>query len=217
MNQYKAIIFDLDGTLLDTIDDLADSMNSVLARLECPTHPRDSYKYFVGNGVEVLARRVLPDDRQDTESIKQCVNEMLFEYNKRWTIKTRPYQGIDRMLDSLLEQELKLNVLSNKPESLTREAVEYFLGEWPFTIVAGARSDIPKKPDPAGALKIAAALGLKPEQFLYLGDTNTDMQTAISAGMFPIGALWGFRTASELEEAGARLMIKHPSEMLDHL
>ncbi len=215
MNNYKAVIFDLDGTLLDTLDDLADSMNAVLCRLNCPPHKKDAYKYFVGDGLHTLARRVLPADQQ--KQVEHCAKEMLKEYSKRWADKTSLYAGIDQLLNGLLEKEFKLAILSNKPDAYTQKTAQKFLNSWPFSIILGARDHVPKKPDPAGAIEIARTLNLPPAQCLYMGDTNTDMETASAAGMFSIGVLWGFRKEKELQDSGAQLILKHPTELIDHL
>ena len=212
--RYDAVLFDLDGTLLDTLDDLTESMNSVLVRMGHPPHERDAYKYFVGNGIRKLAKRCLPEDCQDDDSVKSCMETMREEYGKRWAEKTRPYDGIPELLGSLQDLGIKKVVLSNKPDALTRVAVNHFLSEWRFDLIKGAIDGVPKKPDPVQALEMAKMLHIPPARFLYLGDTNTDMRTACAAGMTPIGALWGFRTESELMESGAAHVIKRPEELL---
>lgn len=213
----KAIIFDLDGTLLNTLEDLADSMNSVLMRMGLPTHPVDAYKYFVGDGIEKLASRALPETHQDKETVKSCVEEMQREYGAHWRVKTCPYKGIDAMLNSLAERSISLNVLSNKPDALTQLTVSAFFSSYSFDMVSGAKKEIPKKPDPTGALHIVKALNLSRDQFLYLGDTKTDMETARNAGIFALGALWGFRTASELRASGAHALLEQPLDILQHI
>lgn len=196
---FKAVIFDLDGTLLDTLTDLADSMNAVLKRLGLPVHPRDAYRTFVGDGLETLARRVLSGHNHSPAMLQCCIEGMRTEYQRRWADKSAPYEGISELLNALTSRSLKLTILSNKPDDFTRLLVNHFLSSWHWSQVRGARPETPKKPDPTGALAIAGELKLAPAHFLYLGDTNTDMRTAIAAGMVPIGALWGFRTRAELE------------------
>jgi len=212
---YNAVLFDLDGTLLDSIEDLADSMNEVLARWELPQHPVEAYKYFVGDGMEQLAERALPRERRDEATVARCIREMRQEYQTRWNAKTRPYAGIPEMLDALTERGMTKVVLSNKPEEFTRKMVAGLLSRWRFEVVAGQKPDVPIKPDPAGALRIAEQLEIPPKAFLYLGDTNTDMKTAVAAGMFPIGVLWGFREADELLAHGARVLLEKPMDLLD--
>lgn len=213
--KYKAVIFDMDGTLLDTIQDLAESMNEVLRRCNFPAHPVESYKNFVGDGVEALARCVLPEDRRDPDTVSECVSAMSKEYWMRWQKNTGPYQGVPELLDALVERGVKLSILSNKPDEFARIMAAALLPRWTFEPVLGARPSVPKKPDPAGALEIAGQLSISPEECLYLGDTATDMKTAKAAGMYPVGVLWGFRTAEELKKSGAKIIIEDPLELLE--
>ena len=210
----EAVVFDLDGTLLDTLEDLADSMNAVLATGGFPTHKPDAYRYFVGEGVEKLVRRALPADAVSDRFVPQCIDAMKAEYATRWADKTVAYDGIPGLLDALTSRGLAMAVLSNKPDEFTRMAVAELLKPWTFEPVCGARPDLPKKPDPTGARSIASALSIAPERCLYLGDTRTDMETAIGAGMFAVGATWGFRPRAELEAAGAQALAAEPHEVL---
>ncbi|HHW03432.1 MAG TPA: HAD family hydrolase [Thermoanaerobacterales bacterium] len=215
--KYEAVLFDLDGTLLDTLQDLADSMNSVLSRRGFPVHDIEKYRYFVGDGMYNLVLRTLPPNNREEEIIKQCLKELKDEYGRRWANTTRPYEGICELLDKLSDMGLKKAVLSNKPHDFTRLIIDKLLPDWSFDAVVGQREGVPKKPDPTAALAIADALKIPPEKFLYLGDTNTDMKTANAAGMYAVGALWGFREAEELVESGAKVLIKHPKELLNIL
>ncbi|MDD3580591.1 MAG: HAD family hydrolase [Desulfobacca sp.] len=212
--RYQAVIFDLDGTLLDTLADLAASMNYVLARFGCPTHEVEAYKYFVGGGMENLARRALPEDRRDEATVAQSFAALMADYHQRWTEHTHPYPGIPELLEGLTARRIRMTILSNKPDDFSKMCVARLLPDWHFELVVGVRPGGPIKPDPAGALEIAAALNLPPAAFLYLGDTSTDMQTATAAGMFAVGALWGFRTAEELSRNGAQVLIARPPELL---
>jgi phosphoglycolate phosphatase len=214
---FNAVLFDLDGTLLDTLEDLANSTNAVLERHGLPVHPLASYKYFVGDGVESLARRALPQDLLDDALLAECMAAIREEYGRRWHEKTHPYAGIAELLDTLTARGVRMAVLSNKPDQFTQLTVQYFLPHWRFDAVRGARAGKPKKPDPGVALEIAAELAVPPCEFLYLGDTNTDMATAIGAGMYPVGALWGFRPAEELIESGAKELIERPMDLVKHL
>ena len=211
---FEAVIFDLDGTLLDTIADLTDSMNIALSHLGFPGHDVESCKMFVGDGVEMFAFRALPEHSRDQAMVTKCAAFMREEYSKRWAKKTRPYDGVPELLDELSRRNLKMAILSNKPDDSTKEMVAEILSKWRFHPVAGAQLSVPKKPDPTRAIQISQELRVSPEQFLYLGDTGTDMRTAQGAGMFAVGALWGFRTAEELEHAGAKVLVKHPREVL---
>jgi phosphoglycolate phosphatase len=212
--KFKAVLFDLDGTLLNTLDDLADSMNSALEQMGFPGHPVASYKVFVGDGVEVLVRRALPADHLDEATVTDCVRAMRREYDRRMFDKTRPYPGIPELLDGLTKKNVVLGVLSNKPDGPTRTIVGQMLPRWKFAAVAGQRPGVHKKPDPSGALAIARDLNLAPADFLYLGDTSTDMKTAVSAGMYPVGAAWGFRDERELRESGAKAVATYPTDVL---
>ncbi|MCJ7833476.1 MAG: HAD family hydrolase [Deltaproteobacteria bacterium] len=214
---HKAIIFDLDGTLLDTIDDLTDSMNQALSRFGFLGHDRETYKFFVGDGIEALARRALPPENSNEEMVARCVEAMREEYALRWDKKTRPYPGIPELLDALSQRRWPIAILSNKPNDSSQMVVAKLLPKWPFQIVLGARPTVPQKPDPTSALEIAETMHLPPEQFLYLGDTGTDMKTAVDAGMFPVGVLWGFRTAQELMAHGAKALIEKPLDLLQYL
>jgi phosphoglycolate phosphatase len=214
---HEAVIFDLDGTLLNTIEDLADSMNLVLSRFGFKGHDQEAYKYFVGDGIEVLVQKALPSENRNPELIAQCLAAMREEYALRWNNKTRPYPGIPELLDALSQKKVSICILSNKPDDSTREIVAKLLPKWSFQIVLGARPSVPKKPDPTGALEICGLLHLAPDRILYLGDTGTDMITANKAGMFPVGALWGFRTAEELTNHGARVLIQNPMDLIQFL
>ena len=215
---FQAIILDVDGTLLDTLRDLADSMNSTLRHFGFPVHKLEKYKYFVGEGIENLVRRSLPDsDKTDPGLISRCIEMMQQIYERNWNVKSRPYPGIPELLDALTARGLKMAVLSNKPHELTQKAIEGLLPAWRFEVVMGERPPVPRKPDPSSALEIANRLGVEPARFLYLGDTATDMKTANAAAMYAVGALWGFRNAEELIESGAKKLIAKPAELLELL
>jgi len=212
---YQAVLFDLDGTLLDTLEDLSDSTNAALAELGIPGHPLEAYKQFVGDGLENLLRRVLRQEPLDEALLVRGIELTRREYAGRWAKKSKPYPGIPDLLDRLSRQGIPMAVFSNKPDEFTQLCVTQLLSGWHFEAVQGATSELPRKPDPRGALAIAAQMGIAPGKILYLGDTNTDMQTAVAAGMFPVGALWGFRTADELLASGAASLVKTPTEVLD--
>jgi phosphoglycolate phosphatase len=216
--KYKAVLFDLDGTLLDTLDDLGDSMNAVLAAHGYATHPIRSYAAFVGDGVHNLVRRALPAEAGKNDAlVNELVPLMRSEYSRRWKAKTRLYDGIPELLDGLSARGLRMAVLSNKPHPATLEVVAHFLPRWKFDLTLGARPDVPLKPDAGAALEVSRQLGVPPEAFLYLGDTDTDMLTASAAGMFAVGVLWGFRSAEELLSSGANVIIPDPRDVLSLL
>ena len=214
---YKAVLFDLDGTLLDTIEDIGDAANRVLKQNGFPAHNMDTYSRFVGDGATNLIIRALPEDKRIDTVIHPCLDAFLEDYGRNWNVKTRPYDGIPELLDALTARRLKMAVLSNKPHEYTKQCMEGFLSDWNFDVVFGQRDDVPRKPDPAGALEIAEQLSIPPSDFLYLGDTETDLKTSIAAGMFPVGVLWGFRSAEELQENGAKVLIKRPLDIMNIL
>ncbi len=212
--RFQAVIFDLDGTLLNTLAEIADSMNAVLVRNGFPAHETGAYRYLTGDGVRALAERSLPESARDEAMIAACIEELRKEYADRWGKKTRPYPGIPELLSALARRGVRLNILSNKLDEFTKRAAEDFLSEVGFDFVIGAKPDLPSKPDPSGALLIAGRLEIHPARFLYLGDSGVDMMTAVGAGMFPVGALWGFRDEKELRENGAKATICSPAELL---
>ncbi|MCX7995653.1 MAG: HAD family hydrolase [candidate division WOR-3 bacterium] len=214
---FKAVIFDLDGTLLDTIQDIADSMNAVLTSLGFPIYKIDDYYYLVGEGIDALCRKVIPEDFNTPELITRCVEMMKVEYHKNWFKNTKPYPGISELLIELQKRKIKMAVHSNKLDEFTKLFIQKFFPQINFSAVVGASVEIPKKPAPDGALYIAHIFNIPPEQIVYLGDSNIDIRTAVAAGMYPVGALWGFRSANELLQAGAKYLIRKPEELLEIL
>lgn len=215
--RYRVVLFDLDGTLLNTIDDISNAMNTVLDRFGFPGHDKNEYKYFVGDGIDTLVGRALPENQRDEATMAKCVSAMIEEYEMKATKNTRPYPGIPDLLDALHAQGVRMAVLSNKPDGPTKSLVSSLLSAWKFDAVVGSRLNIPLKPDPTGAIEIAAHMGIPPEQFIYCGDTEIDMRMARVARMYPVGALWGYRTADELRAAGAEALIGKPIELLDFI
>jgi phosphoglycolate phosphatase len=214
---YRAVIFDLDGTLLNTLDDLGNAMNRTLEHEGFPTHPIDAYRYFVGNGVMMLVKRAVPEDHQDDDTIQRCLTTFMTDYQQHCQIDTRPYEGIAEMLDVLSARGMKQAVLSNKPDAEAKRCVADLLTDWSFEVVLGHREGMPHKPDPSGAREIAELFQLPPSEILYIGDTSIDMQTAIAARMFPVGVLWGFRSREELVQSGAQTVVEHPLDIVSLL
>ena len=210
---FKGILFDLDGTLVNSLEDLADSMNQVLREFDCPVHQPEAYRYFVGRGIRNLVRDALPESRRDEPTIAACHRRMLEVYHDNCLNKTSPYDGIIDLLDELKSRRLKLAVLSNKADELTGKTVAALLPDY-FDAVLGMRAEEHRKPHPLGALQISERLGVGPQEMLYLGDSSIDMETAANAGMYAVGALWGFRTKEELLASGARQVIEHPLDLL---
>jgi len=214
---FKSVIFDLDGTLLDTLDDISDSANAVLARNGYPTHTKNEYRFFVGDGAPVLVRRVLPEAARTETTIQRLYQEFRSEYGRNWKTKTRPYDGVPAMLDRLGRGGFKLAVLSNKPDDFTKMCVVELLSTSRFDIVSGQRDEVPPKPDPTGALWITRELGVIPGECMFVGDTSIDIKTAVAAGMKPVGVAWGFRPVEELESAGADRILEAPGDIFSLL
>lgn len=210
---FKAVLFDLDGTLLDTLEDLGASVNRVLQRAGFPVHPIDSYRYFVGEGASMLVERSLPPAHRQPAEVKHFLAEYRAEYERSWAQTTKPYEGIPELLDELVNRGLRLGILSNKPHGMTLKCVEHYLARWHFAVVLGQRDQVARKPDPSGAHEAAGIMQVAPGEVLYVGDTATDMQTARAAGMFALGCTWGFRTEKELQENGAHAIAHHPREI----
>jgi phosphoglycolate phosphatase len=212
--KFEAVIFDLDGTLLDTIEDIADSMNVILSRFGFPVHPKDKYLEFVGEGLEALARKALPEEGRKGEIMNRCIEEMKAVYAERWSLTTRPYPGIPELLDELSTRDFRLSVLSNKAEVFTKQMVKALLGKWHFVEVRGLSSECPRKPDPCGAKLCADRMKVDPGSCIFLGDSGIDMETATRAGMLPVGALWGYQNRETLLSHGARIILEDPRDLI---
>lgn len=213
---YRAILFDLDGTLLNTIEDIADSANLALTENGLSPYPVERYKYFVGNGVSILIQRLTADMPEKYDGVREKYIQH-YEQERMCERKTQPYPGIVELLREMNRRGVPVSVLSNKPHQSARDVIARYFADIDFAQVFGQREGVPVKPDPAAASEIAALLGIPPEEFLYVGDTSVDMQTGRAAGMHPVGVLWGFRTRKELEESGARGIICNPMELCDLL
>ena len=213
--KYAAVLFDLDGTLVNTLEDLAASVNQALAQLSLPGHSVDSFRFKVGNGSRMMVSRSLPAQRQDL--IETVLQLQQAYYREHLCDHSGPYPGVGEMVGALQNRGFKLAVLSNKPDEATRQIIAACFAPGVFEVVAGNRADLPLKPDPAAALWVAGQLGVAASRIAYLGDTGTDMQTATRAGMFAIGAAWGFRDREELLQNGAQAIIERPEQLPDLL
>jgi len=212
---FEAIIFDLDGTLLNSIVGIADAMNILLRRLGYPTHSEETYKQFVGEGIVELVTRAVPAEKREAHDTDELVAGYRSIYAETWPDSSPPYEGIPELLDALASMNKKLSVLSNKSDDFTRRMVSALLPRWTFEVVRGVLSDGRRKPDPFSALEIAGKTGIAPVKTMFVGDSAVDMQTAVNAGMYGVGVLWGFRGAEEMLENGARKLIEHPMALLD--
>lgn len=214
--RFKGIIFDLDGTLVNSLEDISDAMNTVLTGLNYPTHTYDTYQYFIGSGLRNLVSKALPASNNSDEQIEICFDCMINEYREVCTIKTKPYEGVVTLLDDLVSRNIKLAVFSNKADELTKKIASEIFPEH-FETAIGLSTEELKKPNPFEALEISKSWNLKPEEILFVGDSDIDMQTAINANMFGVGVSWGYRTEEELIGSGAKVVINKPSELIEIL
>jgi len=211
----KALIFDLDGTLSYTLDSIAKSGNVALEEIGFSPLPTDNYRYYCGDGAEELVKRILIDSGDTELKRYQELREKYRETFKKYSeYKVRPYEGMTDTISKLKEMGYRLAVLSNKPHEQCIEVVNKLYGENTFELIQGNTPSTRRKPSPDGAVLIADKLGLDADDFLYVGDTATDMQTGNGAGMTTVGVLWGYRDEKELREAGAAYLIKSPEEIL---
>ncbi len=206
----RGVIFDLDGTLVDSLGDIAAAMNRSLAARGFPTHPVDAYRTFIGEGVQKLAERALPPGQQQEKAA--LLQAYQADYAENLLETSAPYPGIPELLDALSARAIPMAILSNKPDAPTRRMVETLLGKWHFRAVAGERPGVPRKPDPAAALELARAMEVAASAVSFVGDTLVDVSTARAAGMRPLGVLWGFR-AREVAATGV-CTVQHPGELL---
>ena len=215
MKTYQAVIFDLDGTLVNSLDDLADSVNKVLQSYNFPTHDIESYKYRVGNGIRKLMERSLPEDKK--ELLDEALEKFKIVYAKHNLDKTAPYPQINELLSKLKEKNIKLGICTNKHDEAAKDIVKILFGDDIFDEIIGDKAGLKRKPDPAKVLAMAKDWNLKAEQIAYLGDSGVDMQTAFNANMLAVGVLWGFRKKVELLENKADMLIENPLELLDKI
>lgn len=209
---YRAVLFDLDGTLADTLVDIADAANHALERLGRPRIEVARFRYLAGQGLEHLMSHALAPG--NGELVPRGIELFREYYAMHSEDHTAPYDGIPALLDELTRRGITIAVLSNKPHEATRALVARVFERWEFAAVIGARPGVPLKPDPTSALEMAASLNIPAAGCLYVGDTMVDMKTAVGAGMFPAGVLWGFRGEAELRENGARAILSRPGDLL---
>ncbi len=210
----KLIIFDLDGTLLNTLADLAAATNQALDKLHFPTHPTQAYLRFVGNGINKLFERALPEAARTPENVLRVRNLFVPYYHEHGTDLTRPYDGIPAVLQQLQARGIKLAVASNKYQAATQELVKHFFPEIAFAAVLGQREGLPTKPNPLFVQEILTQTGIAPADTLYVGDSDVDMQTARNAGVEACAVLWGFRSEEELRAYSPAHMVRKPGEIL---
>ena len=212
----KLVLFDLDGTLINSIDDLADSTNYALQQCGLPLHTVDEYKYFVGNSVDPLIRRALPEEEKENQELFDRVKKIYLSYYAAHSKdKTRPYPGISDLLSRCNKAGVLVAVVSNKPDDITADVVRYYFPQIHFAATMGPTEGIPKKPDPAGVREVLRITGIALEDALYVGDTWVDMQTAQNSGVQSCGVLWGFRTRQELVENHADFIAANAAELAE--
>jgi len=222
--QIKAIIFDLDVTLIDSIVDIANAMNASLKELGYPEHPVEAYKSFIGDGQMELARKVLPEDKRTPENIDALAKKYWDNYDIEWYLHTNIFSGVLYLIQLAVARKIKLAILSNKPHYFTKKMIRHFFRgamirhtKNPFGVYSGEEPDRPRKPDPTVALELAERMKVKPKYCAIVGDSVVDIKTAKNAGMIAIGASWGYGNKKDLQEAGADLIFDSPTQMSAYL
>jgi len=212
----KAIIFDLDGTLVDSIYDIGTAVNGALDFFNLPPSPLESYSEMVGDGLLTVVKKAAPSSTS-ADIIQEILKKTFEFYEHCYDKQTKIYPSIDNLLNSLTEKQIKLAILSNKQDYFTKKITESVLRKWKFEPVLGSRENIPRKPDPYTLNQIISDLNIDKNNCLYVGDSGSDMKTAISAEVTPIGVSWGYRPVSDLIQNGASKIIDHPMDLLHYL
>ncbi|MDO4608730.1 MAG: HAD family hydrolase [Clostridia bacterium] len=210
----KAVLFDLDGTLADSLIDLADGVNRALVQKGYPTHPVDAFKYFVGDGIPKMIERALPESDRNADTVNELKNIFLPYYGVHYADNTYAYAGCPELVSTLKQKGFIVAVVTNKDQIMANEVVTSLYGNV-FDLIFGKRDGIPAKPDPTAALMAMEQLGVKPHECVFIGDSGMDVATAVNSGAVPVGELWGFRQRDELLANGAKYIISEPKELLD--
>ncbi|EDS72484.1 HAD family hydrolase [Anaerofustis stercorihominis] len=217
MENIKAAIFDLDGTIINTLTDLANAGNYVLKKNGFPIHDNEEYRFFVGSGIRNLCIRILPEDKKnDEEWILKIFDQFNEYYGKHYMDNTCAYDGINEMLDTLIKNDIKVAVLTNKGHEFTVPMLKKVFGEFPFSVILGKTDKYPVKPSRECIMHVIGELDVKSSECIYIGDSNVDMKTAINGDIENIiGVSWGFRPIEELKEAGAKYIVDTPKEIIE--
>ena len=214
--KFAAVIFDLDGTLINSLEDIADSTNEALAKYGFSEQPYESYKLFIGNGMRQLMKNAVSQNTEES-LIDNILKDFRVIYNRNYINKTRPYNNVVAVLEKLKQMGIRMSICSNKADKMTNEIVEKTIGKEYFDVIFGEREGVPRKPDPTSLLEAAQHMGVNPENTIYIGDSGGDMISAKNAGMLAAGALWGFRSREELVENGAQILLSDPMDLVEYI
>jgi phosphoglycolate phosphatase len=212
--RYQALVFDMDGTLLNTLEDLALATNRALTHHGFDPHPTESYRLFVGSGARMLIERALPSEACTESTIDACLATFKAYYDVHWADHTALYSGMADLLTQVQELGLDMAILTNKPQAFAESCVKQFLSGWSWRVVQGQVEGVALKPSAEISVRVTESLGVAPEEVLYIGDSNVDVLTAQNAGYDCAGVTWGFRSEQELREAGAQIIAHHPDDIL---
>ncbi|MBO4733846.1 MAG: HAD-IA family hydrolase [Clostridia bacterium] len=210
----RSVLFDLDGTLADSLFDLAAATNYAIGKFGFPPREVECFKYFAGDGMPKMIERALPEYNNSAETVAKIMPVFLSYYSKHFCDSTAAYNGMIDLIDELKRRGIKVAVVTNKDENMAYKVVEKLYGKR-FDLIIGKREGIPAKPDPAAALIAMRELCVKPDECVFVGDSKMDVKTGVNSGAFPVGVLWGFRKRDELSEGGAKKIISEPKELLD--
>ena len=216
--KFKAFIFDLDGTLTDSVQDLMESINFALSSQNFPTLTLEEAIKKIGNGIDKLVIDALPEKhRENKKIIARSLELMAQKYSQSWQNNTCLYPGITELLDQLMINKIPMAILSNKPDPFLQEIVKFLMGKWEFMVVFGARFGMPLKPNPQSTLEVVKQMNIEPHEIAFVGDGDTDIKTALGAGIHPIAVTWGLRSVEELTQVGAKTFIDKPLELLEYI
>lgn len=215
--RYEVVLFDLDGTLVNSLEDIANAFNAALVSMGYPAADKELIKFFIGEPLRVRVMSVLPEGQKDERVVPVFRERFKKELWQRWSENTCPYEGVSEMLQGMVSLGFKIGILSNKIDDLTNQIATELFPDCKFSIVRGLLPEAPAKPNPEAAKIVANELGVSLNKIVYVGDTKTDMRTAVSSGMLPIGVDWGFQPATLLKEYGARFILEQPLDLLEIL